>query len=385
MHTNYRDKSRLTPGIRKTGNILLQILPILLGCVFIFSGFVKAIDPLGSTYKFDEYFRAFGGIFELFTHISFPLAILLSTIELVIGLSLLLKVHLRYTIYSALAFMAVMTSLTLYSAIKNPVSDCGCFGDALVISNWATFYKNVVLIILVIVLTLFQKGLRAFFTVKAQNVTVGIFVAFAIGLSVYCYRNLPLIDFLPYKVGVNIPNAMAIPEKAATDKYNTTFIYAKNGVQKEFTLENYPKGDATWKFVDQKTVLISSGYKAPIHDFSIVNEQFEDITERVLYDEGTTYLLIAYDLNQSSMNGAAKSEEVYQKAIKSGAKFYALTASSDEDIQAFKQKTKVTYPFCKTDPTTLKTIIRANPGLMLIKNGTITGKWNWRNFEKSVL
>ena len=381
MHTNYRDKSRLTPALKKTGNVLLQLGPVLLGCVFIFSGFVKAIDPLGSTYKFDEYFRAFGGIFELFTPISFPLAILLSAIELVIGLNLLLKVHIRYTIYAALAFMAIMTSLTLYSAIKNPVSDCGCFGDALVISNWATFYKNVVLSIIVISLALFQKGLRPFFIHKAQQMAMGIFIMLGIGLSVYCYRNLPLIDFLPYKVGVNIPNAMAIPEKAATDKYTTTFIYSKNGVQKEFTLENYPKGDSTWKFVDQKTVLISSGYKAPIHDFSIVNEQFEDITEQVLYDQGATYLLIAYDLSQSSLKGAAKSEAVYQKALKSGAKFYALTSSSDEEIQVFKQKAKVTYPFCKTDATTLKTIIRANPGLILIKNGTITGKWNWRDFE----
>jgi len=134
--------------------------------------------------------------------------------------------------------------------------------------------------------------------------------------------------------------------------------------------------------VDQKTELISAGYKAPIHDFSIVNAQYDDITGDVLSDPGSTYLLIMYDVAKVSEKGAKKTEAIYQKALALGTKFYALTASTDGDIQAFIQKTGVTYPFCKTDPITLKTIIRANPGLVLIKNGTITGKWNWRDFEK---
>jgi uncharacterized membrane protein YphA (DoxX/SURF4 family) len=382
MFTNHREINKLTKG-QKAGNILLQLGRILLGCVFIFSGFVKAIDPLGSTYKFDDYFRAFGGAFEMFTHISFVLAVLLSSLELVIGLNLILKVQMRLTAMGAVAFMAVMTPLTLYIALKKDlVTDCGCFGDALVISNWATFAKNLVLIPLAILMLIYQTKFRPVFTVKAQNISLVVFVVLGFGLSTYCYRNLPLIDFLPYKVGVNIPNAMLVPDSAKKDEYKTTFIYQKNGLQKEFTLENYPKGDSTWKFVDQKTVLVSEGYKAPIHDFTIVNAQFEDITEDVLYNEGETYLLIIYDVNNASAGGARKAEEIYQKALASGQKFYALTASADADIQNFKQENKLTYPFCKTDGTALKTIIRANPGMLLIKKGTITGKWGWRNFEK---
>jgi len=381
MFTN-QSAIKTSPVAAKTGSVLLEIGRILLGCVFVFSGFVKAIDPLGSTYKFDDYFRAFGGFFESFTHISFPLAILLSTIELVIGLNLILKVKLRITSFTALAFMAVMTPLTLYIALKKDlVTDCGCFGDAWVISNWATFWKNVVFISLAIIVLVFQKKNRPLFAPKTQNILLAAFVVFSIGLSVYCYQHLPLIDFLPYKVGVNIPAAMLVPDNAPVDKYETTFIYEKNGQQKEFTLENYPKGDSTWKFVDQKSVLVSEGYNAPIHDFSIVSADFEDITEQVLYDTGYTYLLVMYNLNQASEKGAKEAEKLYQQALKAGAKFYALTASSDEEIETFKQKTSVTYPFYKTDPTALKTIIRANPGLMIIKNGTITGKWNWRDFE----
>ncbi|HET7732924.1 MAG TPA: BT_3928 family protein [Paludibacter sp.] len=370
------------PGAEKAGSILLEISRILLGCVFVFSGFVKAIDPLGSTYKFDDYFRAFGGFFESFTHISFPLAILLSAIELIIGLNLILKVQFKITTFAALAFMAVMTPLTLYIALKKDlVTDCGCFGDALVISNWATFWKNILFSALVVVILIYQQKIRPYFVPKTQNVLLAAFVAFSVGLSIYCYQHLPLIDFLPYKVGVNIPASMIVPDNAPVDKYETTFIYEKNGQQKEFTLENYPKGDSTWKFVDQKSVLVSEGYKPKIHDFSIVTADFEDITEQVLYDAGYTYLFVMYDLNQASEKGAKAGEKLYQQSLKTGAKFYALTASSDEDVQAFKQKTGVTYPFCKTDPTALKTVIRANPGLMIIKNGTITGKWNWRDFE----
>src|SRR5659263_944 len=150
--TNIERDMKLDRIKRKTGIILLELLPVLLGCVFVFSGFVKAIDPLGSTYKFEDYFQAFGGFFESLTFIAFPAAIFLSTLELLIGLNLIFRVHIRTTSILALLFMLVMTPLTLYIAIKNPVTDCGCFGDALVISNWATFYKNIVLIAVVIII-----------------------------------------------------------------------------------------------------------------------------------------------------------------------------------------------------------------------------------------
>ena len=190
-----------------------------------------------------------------------------------------------------------------------------------------------------------------------------------------------MIDFLPYKTGVNIPKAMEIPENAPSDVYKTNFIYEKDGVQKEFTLENYPKNDSNWAFVDQKTELISKGYKAPIHDFSIMNAQFDDITQQVLNFPGLTYLFIMYDLNETSINGAKEAEKTYQKYLKAGIKCYALTGSSDADVQKFKEKTNVTFTFWKTDPTVLKTMIRANPGLILLKKGTIQGKWNWRDFK----
>ena len=380
MKTDFRALKK-NPAVLAIGNVLLVIVRLFLGCVFVFSGFVKAIDPLGSTYKFEDYFHAFGGFFESLTFIAFPAAIFLSTLELLIGLNLIFKIQIKRTSWMALLFMMVMTPLTLYIALKNPVTDCGCFGDALILSNWATFYKNLVLILLVILILIFKKRIRPLLIPRIEWMAVSFFVVIAFSLSVYCYRHLPIIDFRPYKIGVHIPDAMKVPENAVLDKYQTTFIYEKNGLQKEFTLENYPKGDSTWKFVDQKTVLLSQGYKASIHDFSIVNAKYEDITEDVLYNEGKTYLLVMYDIAKTSEEGAKKAEEIYKQSLLDGTKFYALTASPDADIHEFVVKTGVTFPFCKTDPITLKTIIRANPGLVLIKNGTIKGKWNWRDFK----
>ncbi len=381
MSFNRNNNSPVKTAFQKSVLVSIFISRILLAAVFIFSGFVKAIDPLGFTYKIEDYLTAFGGIFASFTALALPAAVALSTLELLIGLNLLFRIHLRGTSFMALAFMLVMTPLTLYIAIYNPVTDCGCFGDALVISNWQTFYKNIVLLILVIVLLITTRGKRPVFLPRAEWIITLVFIGIGVSLSLYSYNHLPLIDFRPYKVGVNIPEAMFVPEDAPADEYLTTFIYEKDGVQKEFTLENYPKDDSTWVFVDQKTALVSTGYKPPIHDFSIVDANFDDITEDVIYNSGYTYLLIMYDVNKASEEGAKQAEKMYQKYKHSTTRFYALTASGDDEVKKFKAKTGVTYPFCKTDPITLKTIIRANPGLVLIKNGTITGKWHWRDIE----
>ena len=368
-----------TSTLQKSSNILLEIARMIVGLTFVFSGFVKAIDPLGSTYKFEDYFTAFGGFFEHLTPIAFPAAIALSTLELLIGVCLLLKIKLKTMSVVALLFMAVMTPLTLYIALKNPVTDCGCFGDAIILGNWTTFYKNLLLVALILLVLIFNRQFRNLFMPKVEWAIVVLTAIVGVGLSVHGFRHQPMIDFRPYKVGVNIPEKMVVPEGAAGDKYETTLIYQKNGQQQEFTIENYPK-DSTWTFVEQKTTLVSKGFTPPIHNFSIVDQKLNDITEYVLTYKGTVNLLCMYDLSKTSLKGAEAAETLYQKIKASGAPFYALTASSDEEIDAFRSKTGATYPFCKTDPITLKTIVRGNPAMMTIKNGTIIGKWNWRDF-----
>ncbi len=365
---------------KSAGKVALHIIRIVVSIVFIFSGFVKLVDPLGFTYKIEDYLVAFGGFMENLSGWALPMSIGISTFEMLLGLSLFFQIKLRTTSIFILIFMLVMTPLTLWIAIKNPVTDCGCFGEALVISNWATFYKNIVLLIFILIIIGFSKQFKQIFLTYVECLFFLIFIGSGVGIALYSLRNLPIIDFLPYKTGTNIPEAMYVPEDAPTDKYETTFIYEKDGIQKEFTLENYPKGDSTWKFVDQKTTLISEGYKAPIHNLTMVNDMGDDITEDVIYYPKYTYILIMYDLDKASIEGAIEAQKLYERYKNSSTKFYALTASGDDKVESFRELTGATFPFCKTDPITLKTMVRSNPGLMLIHNGVIEGKWSWRNF-----
>lgn len=363
-------------------SIIVTILRLIFGGVFIFSGFVKLVDPLGLTYKMQDYLIAFGGFFENFIPLAFPAAIACTTLEFVIGLNMIFKIRFRLTTTLGLLFMLFMTPLTLYTAIANPVSDCGCFGDAVIISNTATFVKNVFLLLIIIILFIVRKRIHPILTPAMEWIIVLLFTAAGVWFAIHNYRHLPVIDFRPYKVGVNIPEAMTVPDGYPQDEYEITFIYEKDGVQKEFSLDNYPKNDSTWTFVDQKSVLVSKGYEPPIHDFTIENEYWDDITEDVLDYDGYTYLVITYDINLASEEELLKVQRLYNRTVLSkDTKFYALTASSDDEIENLRRRTGVTYPFCKSDPTTLKTIIRANPGIMLIKNGTIEAKWHWRDFE----
>lgn len=379
--TRRRKTTNDAAALNNATNIFLFVLRIIFGGVFIFSGFVKAIDPLGSTYKIEDYLTAFGDFFHVFLPVALPGAIFLSTLELVIGLCIFFKIRYRLATFLGLAFMLVMTPLTLYIAIANPVSDCGCFGDAIVISNTATFVKNIFL--LAIISTLFFNRKRVFpvLVIWVDWLIFFIFILIGVLISVVSYRHLPMFDFRPYKVGVNIAEAMQVPEGYPTDKYETTLIYEKDGVKQEFTLEDYPKNDSTWVFVDQNTVLISKGYEPPIHDFTIEDEYGNNIVDEVLDFEGQTYLVITYDVNKASDANLIKVQKLYNNSILSGKQFYALTSSSDDDIQKLRERIGITYPFYNSDPTTLKTIIRANPGILLLENGVIIDKWNWRDFK----
>lgn len=366
----------------KSLNVITAIVRTLFGAVCIFSGFVKAIDPLGTAYKIEDYLNAFGGIFPNFTWIALPASIALSMFEFALGCSLLFNLRHKLTSWLALLMMLFMTPLTLYIALENPVSDCGCFGDAIVLDNWTTFYKNIVLLVMAIWLVATQRYVRTWFVNWAEWSGMAFFCLVSIVLSVVCLRHLPFIDFRPYKVGTDIEKGMEIPEGAPADEYHITFIYEKDGLQQEFTLENYPKDDSTWTFVDQKSVLVKQGYVPPIHDFSITDANFDDITYDVLDYEGYTILAVMYDLQKTNMRQAEKLNALYQTAKEKGYMFYALTGSESTLVEDFVGKTGAEYPFCGTDPITLKTIIRANPGIVLLKDGVIVGKWNMRDVKE---
>ena len=358
-------------------NIVRFISRILIGLVFIYSGFVKGIDPLGSTYKFIDYFNAFG--MDSFTSLAFPLAVLLSTVEFVIGVSLIFGVRMILSSWAALVFMAVFTPLTLYLAIADPVHDCGCFGDALILTNWQTFFKNLIILVPTLATFFLRKTYPVRYKVFAEWAIVGVFAALMIATSVYSYQHLPILDFRPYKTGTYIPDGMNVPEGAPQDEYKITTVYEKNGEQKSFVFPDYP--DSTWTWVSTETELLRKGYEAPIHDFTIENQDGEDITDQVLYNEGYTFLLISYDLAHSNIDAQQKINELALYCESHGHDFMCLT-STTQGIDEFIENTEAPYPFYNTDEITLKTIIRANPGLVLIKDGTVMGKLHYNDIPE---
>lgn len=351
----------------------------VLAVVFIFSGFVKAIDPLGTQYKIQDYLDAFGwtGVFPDF--VPFLASALLGMLEFCLGVYLFFGIRRIIAPRAVVAVMAVMTPLTFWLALDNPVSDCGCFGDAVVLSNWETFWKNVVLLAMSVVVLKWRKHIFPLVTTRFDWLIALYGFVYIFFMLIYCYRELPVFDFRPYHVGADIRQGMETPEGEEPTVYETRFILQKDGVEKEFSLENYP--DSTWTFVDSKTIVKKQGYEPPIHDFSIMNyEDGEDITEQVLSDENYTFLLVAHQLGLADDSKNDLINELYDYSLEYGYAFYCLTSSSDEEIQDWQENTGAEYPFCLMDNITLKTMIRSNPGLMLLKEGKVIRKWSVNSF-----
>lgn len=347
----------------------------MLATLFIFSGFVKAVDPLGSFYKIQDYLAAFGIISWFPTYLPLLFAIILSSAEFCVGVFLFFGVRRKIASTLALLLMSVMTPLTLYLALANPVSDCGCFGDAWVLTNWQTFGKNIVLLIAAIAVFRERKLMFRFVTLKIEWMVSLYTLLFVFVLSFYCLEYLPVLDFRPYKIGADIKAGMEIPEGAKPSVFESRFVLEKDGRQQEFTLDNYP--DSTWTFVETRTVLKEKGYEPPIHDFSMISlGTGEDITDSVLTDKGYTFLLVAHRIEEADDSNIDLINEIYDYSVEHGYGFYALTSSPDEEIEMWRERTGAEYPFCQMDDITLKTIIRSNPGLLLIKDGTILNKWS---------
>ena len=358
-----------------------SIARTLLALTFLFSGFVKAVDPLGTVYKIQDYLHeGFGGVFQWAIPAAGVAAVCLITLEWLLGISMLLNVRTQWTSWITLLFYCIMTPLTLYIAIANPVSDCGCFGDALVITNWQTFWKNIILLLLSICLVICRKAIPELFSWWMEIIIALAALGSVAGIMGYSYTHLPQIDFRPYKVGNHIPTLMEIPDDAEVDQYEITLIYAKDGKEQTFTLENYPKGDPEWTFVDQKSVLIKKGYVPPIHDFEIETLEGDYITQDILESKDPVTLVVMYDLSKTDTTQLEKLMYI----IHEYPRVYFLTASGEEEIFAFAEELgwdeETTYStFCFTDPITLKTIVRANPGVIVVQNGTIIDKYNLKN------
>ena len=353
----------------------VNLCRIIVALTFIFSGFVKAIDPIGLQYKLQDYLGAIGIPGFLPDWMLLIMAVLLAAVEFCMGIFLLFAIQRRLISKLIVVFMSIMTLITVWLVVANPVKDCGCFGDALHLTNTETLVKNIILLGCSIVIM--QRPLAMFRFISESNQWIVInytivFIFVCSGLSLYY---LPLFDFRPYRIGTNIPRGMEIPKDAEQPLFETTFIMEKGGQRKEFTLNDYP--DSTWKFIDSKTVQVKEGYIPPIHDFSVADRKTgKDLTDSVLRHKGYTFLLIAPHLERADDSNFGDIDQLYEYAQTYNIPFYCLTASTAKAIQRWRDITGAEYPFCITDETTLKTIVRSNPGLLLLKDGTIINKWS---------
>jgi triosephosphate isomerase len=353
----------------------VNVCRFVLAATFIFSGYVKAIDPLGTLYKLKDYAAAMSlnGLLPDWALVG--VAIALGALEFALGVFMLFAVRRHVVSRITLAFMAAMTVLTLWIFVADPVKDCGCFGDALKLTNGETLLKNIVLVACAALVAWRPVDMARFISRSNQWIVRYYTVAYIVITSVYCLYTLPIFDFRPYHVGMNIKQGMEIPEGAEQPEFESTFLLRKNGETREFTLDNYP--DSTWEYVDTRTVQTKKGYEPPIHDFALTTcDTGEDITEQVLTKKGYTFLLVSPRLAVADDSNFGDIDQIYEYAEENGADFYCVTASANDEIERWRDLTGAEYQFCNADETTLKTMIRSNPGLMLLKDGTIIGKWS---------
>ena len=354
---------------------VVNVCRFVLAATFIFSGYVKAIDPLGTLYKLKDYAAAMSLNGLLPDWVLVGVAIALGALEFALGVFMLFAVRRHVVSRITLAFMTAMTVLTLWIFVADPVKDCGCFGDALKLTNGETLLKNIVLAACAALVAWRPVDMARFISRSNQWIVRYYTVAYIVITSIYCLYTLPIFDFRPYHVGTNIKQGMEIPEGAEQPEFESTFLLRKNGETREFTLDNYP--DSTWEYVDTRTVQTKKGYEPPIHDFALTTcDTGEDITEQVLTKKGYTFLLVSPRLAVADDSNFGDIDQIYEYAEENGADFYCVTASANDEIERWRDLTGAEYQFCNADETTLKTMIRSNPGLMLLKDGTIIDKWS---------
>ena len=361
-------------------NFITQLFRIIIGALFVFSGFVKLVDPIGSAYKFEEYFGADVLNLEFLIPYALYLSIFLILAEIMLGIMLLVGFKPKFTTISLLLLILVFLFLTWYSAYYNKVTDCGCFGDAVKLTSWQTFYKNVIFTPMIIWLVYDYKNIRPIYSKKfAGFITTLFFIAFS-SIAYYVLHHLPIIDFRPYAVGKNIPEQMIYPKGAKKDIFQDTWIYKVNGEEKEFTTDEKPWEIEGAEFIDRKTKLVQEGYVPPIHDFTM-EKNGQDLTKQLMGEE-KLMLIVSPNLDKADIEGFANIKKVTDKALDNGYTVYMMTASPDEQFNEIKKEYNLDFDALSCDETTIKTMIRANPGIMTINKGIIDGKWSYNDYDK---
>ncbi len=354
--------------------IFVGIARIFVGILFIISGFVKLNDPIGFSFKLQEYFSAGVLGIEFLIPFALVIAIILVIFELVLGIMLIIGYLPKFTLWSLLLMILFFTFLTFYSAYFDKVKDCGCFGDAMPLTPWQSFYKDLVLLFLILVLFFNRKYITPIFVPASHRWIIFLSFMLCFIFAYYVLMHLPLIDFRAYKVGNNILEKMEMPEGAKKATYEYTWIFEDNG--KEIKIKNqgaYPQVQG--KYIGVDTKLISEGDKPAISDF-FIEKNGEDVTKEIL-SEDKLLLIVAYNLRSTEKDGFNAVKALSERALEKGYKVVGLTSSDVERQDAILKEFSLNFEFYQSDETVLKTIVRSNPGILTLRKGTITQKVHW--------
>lgn len=355
--------------------IVQDVVRYLVGGLFIFSGLVKVNDPVGTAIKLGEYFDVFAAdiasFFEVFEPYALPIAILLNVVEVVLGVALIFRWKVNITMNLLAIIIVFFTFLTFYSAYFNKVTDCGCFGDAIKLTPWESFTKDVILLILIGFLYITKSSIKES-TLGVKHVIIICTTGISFLLCIYAVRHLPFIDFRAYKVGVHIPTDMEPAESAIFE-----YTFKKDG--EIVKSDKYLKPEDGYEYVDYQ-VINEDAITPKITDFALWNEQ-GDQTQQLM--QGTYLWIVTYNMAEADVEGLVDTKNLTDR-LEPTINPIILTASSDEEVNEIKALRGLNMPFYHGDATVLKTIIRSNPGLVLVKDGVILGKWHFNDVPSPV-
>jgi uncharacterized membrane protein YphA (DoxX/SURF4 family) len=355
-------------------NRFLKVIRILLGILFIFSSAVKGVDPIGTAYRVEDYLLAYG--FDSLVELKLVIAMALITTEFILGFALIFRFRYKIVSWATFAMMLFFLVVTWFDATENMIPDCGCFGDAIKLSNWATFYKNIVLILMALSLLFAGKKGQPQMKPILQNIIIIIVASGFLWFQFYNYDHLPLIDFRTWKEGkdMKIKNA---------DKQKIYVIYKnkQTGEQKEYLTPNYPWNDSIWKtnweFVNQR---VDNSEVLKPHDLVIEDEENNDVTQDVIENPGYRLLIISPDLDEASGAGMIKAAYLAEKLENENVESTLICATGPEEVKKYLTLYKIDYPVYYADDIGLKAMIRSNPGMLLLHNGIIIKKWHHNDF-----
>jgi uncharacterized membrane protein YphA (DoxX/SURF4 family) len=364
--------------------VVLNFARIFVGILFIFSGLIKANDPLGFGYKLQEYFEVFHMPF--LSGFATGIAIFLCVLEIVLGGLLLLGVWRRKVTTGLLAIIIFFTFLTFVSAVFKVVTSCGCFGDAIPLTPWQSFMKDIVLLVLIVYLFIYRdKIIPLVNSVKAQGAWLALLLLGSLAFSILTYSRQPFVDFLPYKVGANLPELMKIPEGAVLDEYLIMYNLEnkKTGEKKQLSDKDYLKTeiwkDENWEIVgDPDKKLVKKGFEPKIKDLFISDASGTDYTKELIENPYYNLVIVAYNLGDTNKEALAKLNVIAFKASQEyNMRTVLLTSNSAQDADALNTKMKLFAEVFYADAVPLKSMVRANPGLLLLKNGIVINKWHY--------